>query len=45
VLQTNQAEIAEKSPVEVLANERPALVWADLFGLPYNGLPFSLLTD
>jgi hypothetical protein len=39
VKQTSQAAAGEKNLSEALANGRPALVWADLFSLPYNALP------
>jgi hypothetical protein len=39
VQQTGNPATGEKNLKEALANGRPALVWADLFRLPYNGLP------
>lgn len=38
MLQTSKPEAGEKNLRESLENGRPALVWADLFSLPYNGL-------
>jgi hypothetical protein len=39
VYQTNQASKGEDNLREALENGRPALVWADVFSLPYYGLP------
>ena len=39
ILQTSKPEPGEKNLKEALANGHPAIVWADLFSLPYNGLP------
>jgi len=39
VLQTDNAKKGEANLLEVLESGRPALVWADLFSLPYNNLP------
>jgi hypothetical protein len=39
ILQTSRADAGEKNLEDALANGRPALVWADVFSLPYNGLP------
>jgi hypothetical protein len=38
VHQTNRASAGEANLVEALSNGRPALVWADVFSLPYYGL-------
>lgn len=38
LLRTASAEKAERNLNEVLESGRPAIVWADTFSLPYNGL-------
>ena len=38
VYQTQNAGKAERNVIEVLERGRPAIVWADMFGLPYNAL-------
>jgi hypothetical protein len=38
VHQTNRASAGEANLLEALSNGRPALVWADVFSLPYYGL-------
>lgn len=38
VVQTTSAETGQANLIEVLESRRPALVWADMFTLPYNGL-------
>jgi hypothetical protein len=39
VEQTSRAATGEQNLLDALENGRPALVWADVFGLPYYGLP------
>lgn len=39
LLQTASPEKAEANLIEILDSGRPAIVWADLFSLPYNALP------
>jgi hypothetical protein len=36
--QTSRASAGEANLLEALSNGRPALVWADVFSLPYSGL-------
>jgi len=38
-LQTSDARKGERNLIEVLESGRPAIVWADIFSLPYNRLP------
>jgi hypothetical protein len=38
VFQTQDAGKAERNLIDILANGRPAMVWADMFSLPYNAL-------
>jgi hypothetical protein len=38
IFQTQNAGKAERNLIEVLESGRPAIVWADMFGLPYNAL-------
>lgn len=38
LLRTASAEQAEQNLIEVLEGGRPAIVWADVFSLPYNAL-------
>lgn len=38
-LQTSDAKKGERNLIEVLESGRPAIVWADIFSLPYNRLP------
>ena len=38
IYQTQIAGKAERNLIEVLERGRPAIVWADMFGLPYNAL-------
>ena len=33
--------MGEANLLEVLESGRPALVWADMFSLPYNDLPYD----
>ena len=39
IQQTNKAEIAEKNLREAIESGRYPVLWADIFSLPYNGLP------
>ncbi len=39
VLQTSKPETALKNLIDVLESGHPALVWADMFSLPYNLFP------
>ncbi len=39
LLQTSDAKKGERNLIEVLESGRPAIVWADIFSLPYNRLP------
>lgn len=39
LLQTSDPKKGERNLIEVLESGRPAIVWADLFSLPYNRLP------
>ena len=39
ILQTNSPEIGHANLLEVLEGGRPAIVWADVYSLPYNALP------
>lgn len=39
VLQTSDPKKGERNLVDVLESGRPAIVWADIFSLPYNRLP------
>ena len=41
VLQTRDPHTGEKNLIDVLESGRPALVWADVFCLPYNALPYD----
>ncbi|MBC8097844.1 MAG: DUF4872 domain-containing protein, partial [Armatimonadetes bacterium] len=41
ILRTPNPQKGEVNLVEVLESGRPALVWADLFSLPYNDLPYD----
>jgi hypothetical protein len=41
VFQTNDPAKGEANLREVLESGRPALVWADMFGLPYNALAYD----
>lgn len=41
LLQTNDAKKAEKNLTEVLESGRVPIVTADMYGLPYNNLPFD----
>src|SRR5689334_19121673 len=43
VLQTSKPEIAHKNLMDVLESGYPALVWMDLFSLPYNLLPSEMM--
>lgn len=36
--QTASPEVAERNLIEILESGRPAIVWADMFSLPYNAL-------
>jgi hypothetical protein len=38
LLQTQNEAKAERNVLDVLESGRPAIVWADMFSLPYNGL-------
>jgi hypothetical protein len=38
LLQTQDADKAERNLIDVLEGGRPAMVWADMFSLPYNAL-------
>jgi hypothetical protein len=38
VHQTQNADKAERNLIDVLESGRPAMVWADMFSLPYNAL-------
>jgi hypothetical protein len=40
-MQTTNAGKGEKNLIEVLENGEPAIVWADAFLLPYNGLGYD----
>lgn len=39
LLQTSDPKKGERNLIEVLESGRPAIVWADIFSLPYNRLP------
>jgi len=39
VIQTSKADKAVRNLVDTLADGLPALVWADMWSLPYNALP------
>jgi hypothetical protein len=41
VLQTDNPQKGEANLLEVLESGRPALVWADMFSLPYPNLPYD----
>jgi hypothetical protein len=41
VYQTDKAQKGEANLLEVLESGRPALVWADMFSMPYNNLPYD----
>jgi hypothetical protein len=41
IRQTSNPRTSEDNLCEALENGRPALVWADVFSLPYNALPYS----
>lgn len=41
VLQTESQKKAEANLLEVLESNRPALVWADIFSLHYNTMPYD----
>jgi hypothetical protein len=38
---TTDASKAERNLIEVIEGGRPAIVWADVFGLPYNALSYD----
>jgi hypothetical protein len=38
---TADASKGERNLIDVLEGGRPAIVWADVFGLPYNGLSYD----
>ncbi len=42
VLQTSKPETAMKNLIDVLESGHPALVWVDMFSLPYNLLPDNI---
>jgi len=37
VMQTSKPETAQQQLIDALENGQPAIVWADMFSLPYNG--------
>lgn len=39
LLQTASPDKAQANLIEILESGRPAIVWADMFSLPYNALP------
>ena len=39
--QTSRSDIAAQNLVKSLEQDLPAIVWADMFSLPYNGLPYD----
>src|SRR5512145_2463079 len=41
IFQTSKPETGLKNLINVLENGHPALVWADVFLLPYNLLPYD----
>ncbi len=41
VLQTSSTQKGEENLIDVLEDGQPAIVWANLVGLPYNGLSFA----
>jgi hypothetical protein len=41
LLQTTDTDKAERNLIGVLESGRPAIVWADIFGLPYNALGYD----
>lgn len=41
ILQTPNAEKGVSNLLEVLDSGRPALVWVDMFSLPYNDMPYD----
>lgn len=41
IQQTSKAEKGVQNLIDTLADGRPAIVWADLFSLPYNALPYD----
>lgn len=38
---TNARTKAEENLTDILENDQPAIVWADMFSLPYNQLPYD----
>jgi hypothetical protein len=42
IFRTDNPQKGETNLLEVLEGGRPALVWADMFSLPYNDLPYDL---
>jgi len=41
VLQTGSADKGQRNLLDVLESGRPAIVWADMFSLPYHILPYD----
>jgi hypothetical protein len=41
IFRTDNAKKGEANLLEVLEGGRPAIVWADMFSLPYNDLPYD----
>ena len=41
IRQTSQANKARSNLLDTLADGTPAIVWADMFSLPYNALPYD----
>ena len=39
--QTAKADIAEKILINTIEEGQPAIIWADMWSLPYNALPFD----
>jgi len=41
IYRTEKADKGEANLIEVLESGKPAIIWADMFSLPYNDLPFD----
>ena len=41
LFRTTDANKGERNLIDVLEGGRPAIVWTDVFGLPYNALPYD----
>src|SRR5262249_6133054 len=41
IYRTDKADKGEANLLEVLESGKPALIWADIFTLPYNDMPYD----